>query len=562
MNETTPLIETPSKPKKSPSPWLIFGGIWLCLSCAVVLCGSFALLIREGGNMPAFFATPVPTVDIVKVTTADPDWNLITDDGFDNNDNEWPVSSYENDSVRLERKIENGKYIWDFQAKNGWSFYGFPELKKYSDVVVSAEFKHTQGSLYDEYGFLLRAGGNEHYYFRINESGYYNFGYRSNDEDTSLLEGKTKLIRQGQFNQVTVKAEGTRFAIYLNNIQIADVEDDQFKSGWVGVLLSPSGLPGGENNANQQGTSFSIQETDYPSTFEVDNFKVWVSAARKPASEATPLAPLQPERGRIVYVTTRDGNREIYSIDTAGKDVNRLTNNPADDYSPRWSPDGRQIIFVSDRNGNPDIFLMNDDGSDITRLTDDPADDLDPSWSPDGNQIVFASNRDGNFNLYKLDIETGSVERLAEGGVTDRYPEWAPNGKFILFQSEREDDGINFFALELATGNIERLTFDNTSSINHPRWSPNGYSYINERKFDNGAVGFVIRDYPNKNLIPVISDGFRSNTWPAWSPSNTQIVFVSNRDGQIDIYIISKDGKSIFRLTDDESIESQVDRTD
>jgi TolB protein len=50
--------------------------------------------------------------------------------------------------------------------------------------------------------------------------------------------------------------------------------------------------------------------------------------------------------------------------------------------SPSWSPDGERIVFQSYRDGNPEIYRINIDGSDLTRLTNDPAKDFHPAWSP------------------------------------------------------------------------------------------------------------------------------------------------------------------------------------
>ncbi len=65
-----------------------------------------------------------------------------------------------------------------------------------------------------------------------------------------------------------------------------------------------------------------------------------------------------------------------------GSERTRLTEDPALDSSPCWSPDGERIAFVSFRHGNVDIYVMNVDGSDVVRITDDPAVDKDPVWSP------------------------------------------------------------------------------------------------------------------------------------------------------------------------------------
>jgi Tol biopolymer transport system component len=59
----------------------------------------------------------------------------------------------------------------------------------------------------------------------------------------------------------------------------------------------------------------------------------------------------------------------------------RVTNDAGDDVAPAWSPDGTQLAFVSTRDGNEEIYVMKADGTSVTRLTDDPADDGEPAWS-------------------------------------------------------------------------------------------------------------------------------------------------------------------------------------
>jgi len=58
-----------------------------------------------------------------------------------------------------------------------------------------------------------------------------------------------------------------------------------------------------------------------------------------------------------------------------------LTNNPANDNNPSWSPDGSKITFETDRDGNYEIYVMNADGSNVQRLTNNPANDWFPNWS-------------------------------------------------------------------------------------------------------------------------------------------------------------------------------------
>jgi TolB protein len=73
-----------------------------------------------------------------------------------------------------------------------------------------------------------------------------------------------------------------------------------------------------------------------------------------------------------------------------------------EDTAPALSPDGRRILFMSRRDGNWEIYLVNADGSALLRLTDSPADDGLPTWSPDGRAVAFVSNRGGNWGMWAM----------------------------------------------------------------------------------------------------------------------------------------------------------------
>jgi Flp pilus assembly protein TadD len=80
-------------------------------------------------------------------------------------------------------------------------------------------------------------------------------------------------------------------------------------------------------------------------------------------------APAASEN-RIAFTTNRDGNWEIYAINSDGSGLNRLTNNAADDGLPTWSPDGKAIAFVSNQGGAWAVWVMSPDGSNRKKLFD------------------------------------------------------------------------------------------------------------------------------------------------------------------------------------------------
>jgi Tol biopolymer transport system component len=103
-----------------------------------------------------------------------------------------------------------------------------------------------------------------------------------------------------------------------------------------------------------------------------------------------------PEQAQITFQSDRDGNWEIYAIDTDGRNPLRLTNNPADDLSPAWSPDGQRIAFASSRDGNYEIYVMDADGKNQRNLANNPADDVFPDWFDPAFALVTPVSPAGN----------------------------------------------------------------------------------------------------------------------------------------------------------------------
>ena len=91
---------------------------------------------------------------------------------------------------------------------------------------------------------------------------------------------------------------------------------------------------------------------------------------------------------------------------------NQTITNSGQDTAPALSPDGRQIVFMSQRDGNWEIYRINVDGSNLQRLTNDPANDGLPTWSPDGRAIAFVSNRNGGWAILVMNANGANLKKL------------------------------------------------------------------------------------------------------------------------------------------------------
>lgn len=130
--------------------------------------------------------------------------------------------------------------------------------------------------------------------------------------------------------------------------------------------------------------------------------------------------------GRIGFISDRDGDPEIYVMNSDGSGITQLTHNEAYEGTPIWSPDGRRIVFTSYRDGNTEIYVMNSDGSGVTRLTRNEAIDDRPVWSPDGRHIAFSSDLDGDLEIYVMSSDGFDIRQLTHNEAEDFIQYWLP----------------------------------------------------------------------------------------------------------------------------------------
>lgn len=153
-----------------------------------------------------------------------------------------------------------------------------------------------------------------------------------------------------------------------------------------------------------------------------------------PAADSDPA--WSPDGQSIAFTSDRSGNEDVWVMPAGGGAATKMTNNPGSDRDPEWSPDGTMIAFTSDRGDGDDIYLTAfpipasapSGVGGVTRLTNDPADDRHPAWSPDGTMIAFSSDRDGNSELYVMNADGSGKNRITNRPEAfDFQPDWGAN---------------------------------------------------------------------------------------------------------------------------------------
>ena len=191
---------------------------------------------------------------------------------------------------------------------------------------------------------------------------------------------------------------------------------------------------------------------------------------------------LAPSGHRVVFSI----HGEIFTAPTEEGDLHQITDSPARDKEPEYSPDGKSIAFISDRSGREEIYITAADGSgESQKITDLDSLKFSFAWSPDSKEIAYTTS-DSKLRKYSVDTkQTLELSSSKYGNIG--APVWSPDGKWIAFSKVDYVRTSDVYLIPSAGGEERKVTFDSFSEVN-PQFTHDGRKIFFVRT-DSGIAG-------------------------------------------------------------------------
>ncbi|MDP6416811.1 MAG: hypothetical protein QGG54_17515, partial [Gammaproteobacteria bacterium] len=225
----------------------------------------------------------------------------------------------------------------------------------------------------------------------------------------------------------------------------------------------------------------------------------------------------------------------LFTMNVEGGEARAITDYYFDAREPSWSSDGRSIVFHGYRNGNWDIWRIDSDGSNPQAMTDDAFDDREPAYSPLNDEILFSSDRSGNYDLWLL--ENGTARQLTDELENAHSPSWSPDGASIAYAVDVENGASEIRTLELAGGETVSELVE-AGAISGLAWRPDGsaLSYqLRRNSPETGTHAELKLLELDTDMNEVLSAG-NADVFPfraSWTAANTLVYTASGEIRQL-----------------------------
>ncbi|HBT89162.1 Tol-Pal system beta propeller repeat protein TolB [Desulfobacter sp.] len=260
---------------------------------------------------------------------------------------------------------------------------------------------------------------------------------------------------------------------------------------------------------------------------------------------------------KIAFVSTVNGNKEIFSCDFDGFNPRQMTNHKTISLSPAWSYNGQWLAYVSYAKGKPDIFIKNINNN-LGAVVNYAGINISPDWMPGKLALAATLSFSGNQEIYLLTSKGEITKRVTNSWGANVSPKFSPDGRKIAFTSSRSGNP-QIYIQGLDSGEAQRITFTGKYNAS-PAWSPDGkkIAYVGIQK-DRINI-FVISVDSHIGDSVQLTAGQGDNEDPCWSPDGSLIVFKSTRNGgRARLFVMTAAGTDQRQLISMSGIQSEPD---
>jgi len=258
----------------------------------------------------------------------------------------------------------------------------------------------------------------------------------------------------------------------------------------------------------------------------------------------------------------------VFVVDPETFETRQLTDAEGYDGQPAWTPGRERIMFISDRGQErnmTDIYTMLPDGRDVQRVTSTPDQaERSPKFSPDGERIAVVVNKDSQYWLGII-APDGSGEELIAGPYDFiEFPAWTRDGALIYFAAITDDSqSIDILSVDPQTREV-RVRISTPSPDVCPHFTHDGeyMTYARSPVSPNEEPDVFRHDLDSDDTTGAddvrLTDSPGRDDYANPSPDDEQFVFLSNRDGNFDLYLMDADGANVRKLTSTPDLRENV----
>ena len=289
----------------------------------------------------------------------------------------------------------------------------------------------------------------------------------------------------------------------------------------VGALIWATDIIQGNGNTASNPLGPVIADANITFAENITPTATVASLVNTPVPTVTAIPSILEVRGSIAYVARERGQTDIWAVNVGSSAPIRLTNDPADERDPAWSPDGQRLAYASRQDGNWELYIYDLLTQQTSRLTYDLSFQANPSWSPDGAFLVYESYQGENLDLYVVPVDGSELpQRLTDDPNPDFDPAWSPDGRRIAFVSWRGGQQ-DIYIYDLNDGSVTNLTNTRTRHEQHPAWSPGTGELIAYSALDEGIEKVFVKSADDPSATAQVMERGRT---PSWSPDGASLI--------------------------------------